>query len=326
MKTLGMMLVIFVLAMQTAMAGTLTVRADGTGNYTSIAAAINAAQTGDQVIIDDSAVYAEAGQAAPTAGVTGVTVKAAAGKTPTWDFSAHASDVPAIYLLNGSGWTFDGIKFFYNGTQGNSPWNCALIILGNAPTIKNCTFMGKMATAIYYGGAGAASAGVDISYCSFLMRDDNASITQDCYAIFWGDWVTGTVEIDHCTIGCTGVSGGGNRILLWDNAMHNTVAVSNTIFFGNELGYWCADFAGTSAMSFEYVVSSASAHNPGWLGATTNLGHNQAPVADSMVNDPVNGDFSLKAGSPALNAAKDGKHIGSWQTPVPVELSAFSAE
>jgi hypothetical protein len=73
--------------------------------------------------------------------------------------------------------------------------------------------------------------------------------------------------------------------------------------------------AGTSKVSFEYIVSSTSVHAPDWLGAPVDLGYNVL-TDNSMVTDPANGDFSLLTGSPALNAASDGTNIGSWQATV----------
>ena len=36
-------------------------------------------------------------------------------------------------------------------------------------------------------------------------------------------------------------------------------------------------------------------------------------VADPLFNNEGTGDFSLRTGSPCINAASDGTHIGAWQ-------------
>jgi hypothetical protein len=318
MKLIMMYILLMALTITSASANTIYVRSNGTGNYTSIAAAINAAQSSDTIVIDDNAVYSESAQAAPAASVTSVTLVAATGKTPTWDFTVQGVASPAFILQDGTGWSIEGIKFVYTGPEPTTApaWTCAIRVAGNSPVITKCTFMGTMGAAIYYSNAGAANPGVDLSYCSFYLLDPDTSVAVDIYAAFWGALYTGSFEVEHCTFGCNGVSGGGNRILLWDNngAAGNTIKVKNSLFFGNELGFWCADLVGGSNMSIEYVVSSTSAHWPAWMGTVTNLGNNTTS-ADSKVSNPASGDFSLLAGSPALNVASDGSNVGSWQTP-----------
>jgi hypothetical protein len=314
MKFLALLLACCLMTTLRAQASTITVRADNTGNYTSIVAAVNAAQSNDTIIIDDNAVYNEIAQAAPAAAVTSVTLKAAAGKTPTWNFTSLGVNSPALTLSNGTGWVIEGVKFVYTGPQPTTtnPWTCAIIVTGNSPVITKCTFMGNLGSAIYYGATAAANPGIDVSYCSFFLLDNDITAPGDIYGIFWGTLYTGSFEVEHCTFACDGASGGGNRILVWDNGGGNTIKIKNTIFLGNELGYWCADMVGTSHMSFEYVVSSASAHWPAWAGTLTELGHTTTTL-NSMVTDPANGDFSLQPGSPALGTASDGTNIGSWQ-------------
>jgi len=152
------------LAAGTALGDTLTVKPDGSGNFTTIQAAIDAAKTGDIIEIA-TGVYTEDVSIGdintPNNKKNGLTLKAAAGanveiraaneKTRVESLAALGADFgPADrtgVFVYGDGTTLEGLKIVQpDPTVNGLGLNLAMIVISSDVTVRNCEFAGAGAT------------------------------------------------------------------------------------------------------------------------------------------------------------------------------------
>ena len=158
-KTLFVTIVALVAAVG-VQAATLTVAQDGSGDATSVMAAIGAATNGDEIIIADSAVYEEDVMAGAGWALVGLdlpgsfTLKAADGQTPTIRAANNSEragflGIPGIDLMGAmflgcQGVLIEGITFESTSDAFNAANIASVVTLFDCAqfTIRNCTVRG----------------------------------------------------------------------------------------------------------------------------------------------------------------------------------------
>lgn len=315
-------------------AADIIVKADGSGNYTTIHDALAAATPGDVIIINDNAAYE---------GVNGfsgksATIKAGAGFTPTFKVSPlNPGWYNSSFYLYGaaSQLTFEGLKIVSNGGNSYFVYNS----VGDASvmvTLKNCDIEGSFAWLLANGYAAASVAGATVKMVGCTIKTVNSiSIMR-----LGGSDAKGI--IDQCTFiqdpAATDDAGVVDDLRCWVQSWGtgNTITITNSIFIdsaGKLTSGIAAHELGTAndfAVTLDYCIYGASQLGP--EAAITETATNSL-TSDPRVNmgqyasDPY---FGLLYGSPAIgagNGQNGAVNIGAWQgDAVPVELSTFSAE
>jgi hypothetical protein len=174
---------------------------------------------------------------------------------------------------------------------------------GGHMVFENCIFTGHGATGIISGGLGSTKAlwepmSCRIDHCVFNDIDGSQDV----------DAVKPATGYGVCTSNYAG-----------------TLFVTNTIFNNLKNGGirdWNIEdpncHKGTTTCSWgEWTVNTDYNCYYKLLGddpvRLLPTGSHSIVDQDPLMNDPDNGDVSLKAGSPCLNAASDGTNIGVWQ-------------
>lgn len=180
-------------------AATITVAQDGSGDATSVSAALAAAANGDEIVIADSAVYAEditAGAGFQAGLPASFTLKAAAGQTPTIKSVNTAErsgflgipgpDYFGAFFFGCQGVLIEGITFETSDELSNAGSIASILSVFDSVgfTIRNCTVRGvggdidypddNLGIAIISLGAAAVTSGVLIEDC--LIEETNIGI------------------------------------------------------------------------------------------------------------------------------------------------------
>jgi len=191
---------------------TLTVKKDGSGDYTTIQAAVTAAGAGDIVEIQDSGTYTEA--VVPNGALDPITLRAGAGFSPVLDGgSALGNGIAAT-----NGWVIEGLEISNYTTDG---------INGNGAnaryTVRDCYVhdvgnMGiRQVSGTAGGGGGATIERVRIfGAVNHSLKVDGDEVTvRNVLVVRPGSTVQGinaggwNGAIDNCTV--VGVNGAGSR-------------------------------------------------------------------------------------------------------------------
>lgn len=194
-----------------------------------------------------------------------------------------------------------------------------------APTIDNCIFRNFSMSAIY----GTGGCEPTISYCTFHNLGSSGIFMHGC----------GTVTIDHCYIynAPTGIINAGMAEYTQTMNINHVTMYNIDMMMSSSPKWWtgygvysCNTMYSINVKNSIFVQSTlANMKINGW---TSNHNYNcwhtgllglmniedGTPGPNSIEADPLftnapGGDFSLQAGSPCLNAADDGTHMGAWQ-------------
>ena len=238
----------------------LTVKPDGTGNYKTVQAALEAAKPGDTVTVY-AGTYTEDTNIGhfniPSEKKDNIILQAAAGatveivaanlKNRANSFSLAGMDIGAVdhagFLLNGDNVVVEGIRFVQNSAElSGLNQSVAVIVAGSNDVIRNCEIVGP---AIDSGGdiIGLAISALDViglsqgkpSLATHLIVE-NCKFTNAVYGFAMEDFLhTGQppeVLLKNCEF-----FGNGNAVQLNDG----TLNVAGCNFHDNRIGLHTAD-------------------------------------------------------------------------------------
>ncbi|MBM3317448.1 MAG: hypothetical protein FJY75_06305 [Candidatus Eisenbacteria bacterium] len=273
-----------------ARADTLHVFPDGTGDYPTIQAAVDAAGDGDTILLGDGvfrgdgnrdivvynkAVTIASGSGDPTRAVIDCSGSEA---DPHWGFeidSSYPCIIEGITVKNG-----------WKQTPQRGRWGGAVFWRYSHVRLVNCVFAHNRAD---LGGAvGGGYGGIEIESCTFYgngAREWGGSIIQD-------DW--GSTTLSHCII-AFGTGGGSARSLCGGVPMQ------------------CCNIYGNAGGDYDFF--------PGQLGVNGNI------CADPLFCDPARLDLSIAADSPCAPGGECGL-MGALPVgcgPTPVEATTWGA-
>ncbi|MDH3197364.1 MAG: right-handed parallel beta-helix repeat-containing protein [Candidatus Krumholzibacteria bacterium] len=279
-------------------AAVITVRSDGTGDFTTIAAAVAASSAGDEIEIGPG-TYSE-----PDMIVThDLTIRSTDGPATTTVTAAAR-----IFRFVGPQIEVEGIRF----TASNNPNHGALaFVQGAQGVVRDCVFDNNLGGAL---GAGTAAT-VDISACTFR---DNSYVTsggalyvsgpgsqmtvesclfEDNTAPNSGGAIAVAVGARLTAIGCTFRN---NTAGIWGGAVHvmetSVGDLSQNVFVSNEADVGSAVYSyyglGTIASNTFHANRSADAYN-----ATVYLQDSQTLFARNIVSgDPLGAGLAILYG------------------------------
>ncbi|MGC9327790.1 MAG: right-handed parallel beta-helix repeat-containing protein [Candidatus Hinthialibacter sp.] len=231
----------------------IIVKQDGTGDAATIQAALQAAQDGDTIIIDDDGRYVEDVTASPTLASLGIpaaplssfTLKAAEGRTPVIEaanadssqrmaaLGIEGKDMLGCVIWGCSGVVIQGIEFMSLDNEVNAFNVQSILVIADSEnvTIENCTFRGPNAKSSGEGNA-VLIAGVQAQpYLpdNILIRD--CLITESHYGVISAVFQKGSgADPNRVTIeNCQFIDGFESAIDV-DNARQMTV---RNCFFDN---------------------------------------------------------------------------------------------
>ena len=172
---------------------------------------------------------------------------------------------------------------------------------GGEMVIEYSMFTNHSATAIIPGGMGSQNNPASyepmscrINHCTFNNIDDKGSVSG----------VPAATGFAICTINYPGT-------LIVTNSIFQNIARSAIRDNNIEDYHYDENWVVSTDYNCYYMVGE----DPVRLLPT---GSHSIVDQDPLMNDPDNGDVSLKAGSPCLNVASDGTNIGAWQGPTSV--------
>ena len=285
---------------------TLTVKQDGSGDYTTIQAALNAANTSDIIEIQDSETYNEGELKRIKASLT---LRAAAGQTPIID--GEDSKPTGVEFYNN--WVVEGLTIRnFTGTGHNGAGLIA--VAGNRTvTINNCTVHSC-------DGDGISTLGVNsvVKNCTVFDirggRGIDAGVVQDItiknclvYDTFRdGIFASNNgVVIEHCTIynSNTDPAVAGYGIIATNGAVKYCIVVNPE----REDGSHKTLVAGIRSTTSHNCVTGSAA------GSGTGANYYGGPGTGDIQTDPLlsSGTFKVSVGSPTLGAADGSTRIGN---------------
>lgn len=218
LKKSGLGLTVIALLASASWGATITVMQDGSGDATSVQAALAAAENGDTIVIGDSEVYEEdvtAGVAAEL--VASFTLKAAEGQTPVIRAVNQTERLGALgfpgidfmgtFLFGCQGVVIEGITFENMTVEANVAGLSACLALFDCSdvTVRNCTVRAAGGEGTGYpadnlglvvGGVQTAPTGVVIEDC--LIEEVNYGIAVA--KLQGGTPTDPSVTIRNCTI------------------------------------------------------------------------------------------------------------------------------
>ncbi|MBM3318491.1 MAG: hypothetical protein FJY75_11630 [Candidatus Eisenbacteria bacterium] len=267
------------------------VAADGSGDYPTIQAAVDAASSGDVVLLEDGVYRGEGNRDIDTLGKS-LTIASRSGDPArvVMDCASTAARPHRAFRLVGGSPVLEGITMT-NG--GDSAWwaGGAVLIDWCIPTITRCVFARNRALV---GGAIAAGyCALSVSECTFYGNEARPEYGGS--AIWLDDWYWGPAQISH-TIIAAGI--GAPAITTW----------------GTPVALQCCNIHGNAGG--DYVGSIA-----GQLGVNGNI------CADPLFCDPENLDLSIAADSPCAPGGECGL-MGALPVgcgPTPAEATTWGA-
>lgn len=305
-----------------AYAATLEVGPSGCP-YTSIQAAITAANAGDIVLVHDG-TYVEnisfLGKA--------VTVRSANGAAGTIIDGNASGSVVTFNSGEGSGSILDGFTI-RNGSGDSEGWGGGIKCNASSPTITNCMITGNSANS----GAGVGcnnSSSPTITNCTISgnialigggiqSRSSSPTITNCTISGNSGTWQSGGIGVDwgttatitNCVItGNTAGNGGGINGYTSSSTIINCTISGNTATLGG--GMYLDNAASSLKNSILWGNVPSQYHLVGG-GGFSSITYNNIDDGfgetgngnirmDPLFVDPANGDFRLQATSPCIDA------------------------
>lgn len=283
MRVLLIVLAALVLGLWTwTRADTLHVSPNGSGDYPTIQAAVDAASDGDTILLGDGVfqgdgnrdivVYDKALTIAPESGdPTRVVIDCSGSEAePHWGFdigSCYPCLIQGITVVHG-----------YKVAEGGSRWGAAVFWHFSYVSLFNCVFAHNRAN---YGGAvGGGYGSIEIESCTFYGNGADewgGSVMLDDY---------GSMTLSHCIIAFG--TGGGSVYTL-------SAATAE-----------CCDIYGNVGGDYDDL--------PGWLGVNGNI------CADPLFCDPAALDLSIAEDSPCAPDGECGLigalPVGCGPTPI----------
>jgi predicted outer membrane repeat protein len=262
MARFGILLCALGLLIQPSAAETYVVDADGTGEYATIQAALDAVSDGDTILLLDG-TYLGAGNQNLDCHGKAVTIRSQSGSAAACVIDCEASAAaPARGFHFNSGedpGTLIADVTIANGyVPGEAAWQDGagggVYITQAAPTFSGCIFTGHQALfggAIHIGPGGHA----EISGCTFASNE--ASLEGGGIAC----WIDGTATLTDCVFSENGAQFRGGGIAANDDT---ELEISGATFFANSAQYGGGLYAcGFSAVR---LAGSTFAANAGVLG------------------------------------------------------------
>ena len=273
------------------------IKQDGSADYTTIAAGISAAETGDVVEIQDSNTYNE-GNLSKSPATSGITIRPATGTTPIMDGQNNYACAIQFY----TDWIIKGLTITnYDGTTGLAAAGAGLIGDGGARkvTIVDCTIHSVSDHAlanladdsiienckIYNTTDGASGIDVGVSY--------NVTINQCLIYDIAGYGLHSTnsaTVIKQCTVYNANYDTPRNYGVLATLGTVQYCIILDPLHNCGEAGLR------TTTHSYNCVSGSESATNGNFYGGTGTGDIESDALIDS-------GSFRLQAGSPCIGAA-----------------------
>jgi hypothetical protein len=278
------------------LATTYVVTPDGTGDFPTIQAAVDAVLDGDIIELTDGTFTGVGNRDIQVYPDLAATVKSQSGNPEVCIIDCEQLG-RGFFFLPGSGSHFllEGIKIV-NGDGGGTGGGIMIGHYGVAPspTIRNCVFENNSA---FVGGGVFLSAGeAIIGFCLFVdnrATDGNGGGISSSVA---------TPTISNCTFVWNEATTGGGGLCAVHSASHPMV--DRCIFVANEGGAGGAPDAVDchSGGSVTLTCCDICGHAGGdWVGCIAGqYGINGNFSADPMFCDPNNGDFTLHCDSPCL--------------------------
>ncbi len=310
MQLRNIIVIVMLAAAAPVMATTYTVLPDGSGDFSTIQAAMYAAGDGDVIQLGDG-VFTGPGNRDLDTNETNFSLVSVSGNPALCviDCQGSAADphYGIAYVTNAASALLRGITI-KNGWA--NPSGGALILDDAYITVDNCVFTGN--TAYNFGGAVAALQGSAPTFQNCVFRDNSAVYYGQGGALYFE--MAGAPALNGCTFaGNTAEEGGA----VYFDAGSPTVSAST--FFGNQpgafhLGAGCALDMGTSLLAYNRGAAAALAGsgtavltccdiygNQGgdWTGSIAGqFGLDGNISADPQLIDPWTGNFNIATASP----------------------------
>jgi parallel beta-helix repeat protein len=292
--------------------------------YTSIQAAITAANAGDTVLVHDG-TYVESINFSGKA----ITVRSANGAAGTIIDGNASGSVVTFNSGEGSGSILDGFTIRNGSGNGSGNGGGGIYCSSSAPTITNCRITGN--TAYFGGGIGCRySSAPTITNCivsgntasiggGIYSRESSPTISNCTISGNEGTATGGGIESDagssaiitNCTItGNTAGNGGGIYGYFSSSSITNCTIIGNTATSGGGICLDNASASVTNSILWSNVPDQHYVTNGGRFSSLTysdidnELGEtgNGNIRQDPLFVDPANGDFRLQPTSPCIDA------------------------
>lgn len=276
------------------------------GTYSTIQAAIDAAQPGDEVIVADG-VYTGPGNRDLDFNGKAITVRSAGGASVCIiDCQASSADPHrGVAFVHGetSASVFQGFTIRNGATAVGAvsdPFNGAAILCANqsTPTIRDCILTGNNAAC--WGGAVCCSSGAGAVIINTRIVGND--VGDDGGAVFvWGG---GTVTLVNCLLAgnTSGVTGGALTSFGGPMIVQNCTIVNNSAIWGAGIYGW--DFEIANSVVWGNTGDMQIRGGPAVVYSNVQAGFAGAGniAADPRFADAGASDYRLTAGSPCIDA------------------------
>ncbi len=314
----------------TAIPATLTILPDGTGDYPTIQAAIDAAQNGDEIVLGSGVFGGDGNRNLSLRGKT-LTLRSASDDPLdcTIDPAAGGGGSHRAFLFD-SGEGPDAIVRGVTVQGGDAQDGGALAFtLGASPTIRNCVFQSNAGSR--FGGAVYCQADCSPSFESCVFVDNHAGFFGGaCYAD-----VGATLTLLDCTLAGNSAGSGGGVFCRDADAVVTGCTFHANACDGAASGIYC-DGTGDLTMERTLIVGGVVGEavycddnfaaaltecdlydNEGgdWIGPIGSQAGVSGNISDDpqfCQSDPLSQlDWALESDSPCL-PAQAGVQIGAW--------------